>query len=122
MSTGNGNGNHDHDKASALEMIVQGLSEPQTDVQRVPPVLIMRGPVADASEGVGMAERSVLEQVLDQLQALTGEIREVKTTLISYKRDIQVLKDDVRDIGERARLVPAIKDMLKDIILRLPPE
>lgn len=62
----------------------------------------------------------VLEQLTGHLQELMTELRTVQNTLVSFKRDIQALKDDTRDLADKVHLVPAIKSMLADVLVRLP--
>lgn len=40
--------------------------------------------------------------------------------LAEVRKDVQFLKDDVREIKEVSRQIPAIKDMLGEILARLP--
>ena len=60
-------------------------------------------------------------QFLHKLDEETGKVAKV---LDVVRRDVQYIKDDVREIkvssSEAARQLPAIKDMLGEILARLP--
>jgi septal ring factor EnvC (AmiA/AmiB activator) len=61
-----------------------------------------------------------VEQATTQFKELVAELKNVQSTLVIVRKDIQALKDDTRDLTEQVRLVPAIKAMLSDVLTRLP--
>jgi glycine cleavage system regulatory protein len=61
-----------------------------------------------------------LQQVAEQLLAVSAELQTIRGTLVSNKRDIQSLKEDTRDMVETTRSIPGIKLMLTEVLVRLP--
>jgi hypothetical protein len=62
----------------------------------------------------------MIEQVGTRLQEFTATIQSLQTMLTACRKDIQFLKDDVRELKEAVQLVPAIKGMLLDVLAKLP--
>lgn len=148
--TGNGNGNGDPDQdGSVLALVEQRVAERQAAEaagepdpvhgwKRIPvgqPVtlnqlhegLIAVSQISEAAieEGIRIAADlkhvlPAIEQATAQFQGLLVELQRVQSTLVSVRKDIQALKDDTRDLTEQVRLVPAIKAMLGDVLMKLP--
>lgn len=62
----------------------------------------------------------VFEQTVAQLRLLNEQVTEMQGTISATRREVQFLRDDVRELKERVELVPAIKRMLADVLTRLP--
>lgn len=91
--------------------------------------LIAVSQIAEAAIEGSIKMAADLKQVLPALEAVSGQLKDfmielskAQSTLNSFKRDIQSLKDDTRDLSEKVRLVPAMKRMLADVLTRLPED
>jgi hypothetical protein len=146
---GNGNGNDPQILGTPLEQVVARLRAKESELEGDPlyawklvPVgapitteqlhtgLLSVSQIAEAAIDMGVHISSdlrlvvqtlpTLEQTVAQLRILNEQLLELNSLVTKTRREVQFLKDDTRDLAEKVRLVPAIKSMLADVLVRLP--
>lgn len=64
------------------------------------------------------------DPLVEALQDIVGELRGLRAEVASLKakntRDTTYLRDDVREVRERTNQIPIIKDMLVEVLTRIP--
>jgi len=145
-SSENGNGNHDI-KQSALEVVEHQLEDrksnpPEDDplyawkavpvggqvtLEQIHAGLLSVSQIAEAAIEAGVKITHdvrpifpALHEVSTQLQTLTAELTAIHELVKTARKDIQLLKDESREMADHVRLVPAIKRTLIDVLTRLP--
>lgn len=63
---------------------------------------------------------SKVESISTHIHQVDEELAAVHKTLGFVRKDVQFLKDDIREIKEIVQQIPAIKDLLGEILVRLP--
>jgi hypothetical protein len=76
--------------------------------------------IAEAAIEMGVNITTDVRSIAHSVAQLAETVKALSDLTTGLRKDVHYLRDDVREVQERARLVPAIKDMLTDIILRLP--
>lgn len=63
---------------------------------------------------------SRLETSISHVHKVDDELADNTKILAEVRKDVQFLKDDMREVKEHSKQIPAIKDMLGEILARLP--
>lgn len=101
--------------AQISEAAIEGGIRMSADLHRVIPVVNFL-----SSQVQTLAMR--LDNITAVYDRVDRELASIHQVVTAARRDIQNLKDDVREVSDQARLVPAIKRMLADVLVRLPDE
>lgn len=63
-----------------------------------------------------------LRSIASELRELRVEVTSLSVSSIEGRKQLQFLRDDVRALTERTKHIPIIKDMLVEVLTRVPGE
>jgi hypothetical protein len=70
------------------------------------------------------AHRDPDDPLVDALQSIASELRDLRVEVAQLqtqvRRDTRLVRDDLRDLTERTRQIPIIKDMMVEVLTRVP--
>lgn len=82
--------------------------------------LIVISQIAEAAIEIGVRVSQEVREVSEKVDTLEERLGGLQQPVSEVRRNLQGLRDDLREIDEKTRLIPAIKATLLDLYGRLP--
>jgi hypothetical protein len=77
-------------------------------------------PTIERTEVQARIIASKLETTSSHVHQVDNDVAKLSRTMTAVRKDVQFIKDTVSDMAEPVRQIPAIKELLGDILARLP--
>lgn len=96
-------------------------------LQQIHTGLLSVSQIAEASIEIGVRTSADIKHIASALTETAAQLRSINADLValhsiatSARREVQYMKDDLRETADKVAMVPTLKEMLRDVLVRLP--